>query len=97
MATTRYKESVAGGLPKTVKFDVTADNDVLVENENAIVLGAFFEGLATALNLDAGVDITELPAQVADTEQLCVTTTGDGSVTLVMSVLPDAGFATHDN
>lgn len=96
MATTRYAQSVAGPLPKTLKFTVSADNDLLLDGDNYIVLGAFFEGLATAVNIDSGVDITELPAQVASTETLNVTASGAGAVTLVVVALPNAGYSTFD-
>lgn len=96
MATTRYAQSVVGPLPKTVKFSVTADNDLLMDGGNYLVLGAYLEGLATALNIDSGVDITEMPFQVADDETLNVTTTGAGAVSLVFVAMPEAGYSTFD-
>ncbi len=98
MATTRYAQSVAGPLPKTVKFSVTADNDVLLSGGNFLVLGAYFEGLATALNIDAGADIAANVGgiSVADDETLNVTASGAGAVTLVFVALPVAGYSTFD-
>lgn len=96
MATTRYAQSVAGPLPKTVKFSVTADNDLLMDGGNYLVLGAYFEGAVTALNLNGGADITEMPFQVSSTDTVNVTTAGAGDVTLAFVALPDAGYSTFD-
>lgn len=96
MATTRDGNAVAGGLPKTVKFDVTADNDVIISGEDAIILGVFLEGLVTALNIDEGADITAIPFQLASTEDLCVTASGAGSVTVVYAALPQTTYTSYD-
>ena len=96
MATTRYSYNVVGPLLKTAKFGVTADNDTLLADGDFLVLGCVFEGLATAVNIDAGLDITVFPAVVANTETLDVTTTGAGSVTVLFVEMPDAGYTTLD-
>lgn len=97
MATTVDSGNRAGSLPLVVKFDVTADNDVLLPVGNeCVVVGAVFEGLATALNLDSGADQTATTFNVASTETLNVTTTGAGSVTLIYIPTPVDGFATQN-
>jgi len=96
MATTVDTGSRAGQLPKTAKFNVTADNDVIVSGEDALVVGAVFTGLATALNIDAGADITEMPFSLASDEELCVTTTGAGTVTISYHALPQATYVSND-
>jgi hypothetical protein len=52
------------------------------------------EGLVTALNIDAGLDITEFPFQVAIDETVNVTTTGAGEVTILFATLPKEGYPT---
>lgn len=71
-------------------FNVTADNDVLIPaGENYLVLGAFFSGLATAINQNAGVDITVFPTATAGAnDTVCATASGAGTVTLVYVQIP---------
>ena len=97
MATTRYAKSIVGGLPKTARFSVTADNDVLLEGDDMIVIAAYYhDANVTALNIDAGADIVELPAMVTKAQQLCVTAAGAGDVTLVFASLPAPRYDTYD-
>lgn len=86
MATTRYSQSIGAAPLKTARFDVTADNDVLFEaSGDVLVVGAVFHSGVTALNIDAGIDIVAgtYPVQLAAGEELCVTTAGAGSVTVL--------------
>ncbi len=97
MATTNDGGLYLGGLNKTAKFAVTADNDVLLSGGNFVVHGFIADGTnATALNIDAGADITAFPASVASTEDLCVTTSGADNVTVIFSELPVDGYTTLD-
>ena len=55
MAVTNVAHKV-GQLLQTSKFAVDTDNDEIIPvGREQIVVGAFFEGLATALNIDAGI------------------------------------------
>jgi len=96
MATTRNAKSVTGPLLRSVKFDVTADNDLLLDGGNYLVLGAYFDGLATAINIDSGSDVATSGTQVASDETLNATATGAGTVTLFFAEIPDAGMPTFD-
>lgn len=71
-------------------FNVTADNDVLLPTgKNYLVLGAFFSGLATAVNQNAGADIATFPSATAGAnDTVCATATGAGTVTLVYVEIP---------
>lgn len=94
MAVTNVAHKV-GQLLQTSKFAVTADNDEIIPaGREQIVVGAFFEGLATALNIDSGLDITEFPFQVGLAETVNVTTTGAGEVTILFATLPKEGYPT---
>ncbi len=94
MATTNYGKSVVGGLPKAVRFDVTADNDEILADGNYIVLAAYFNDTVTALNISAGSDITSYPFTTTGAS-VHVTTAGAGSVTVVYSEIPSARYTTH--
>lgn len=96
MATTRYAGTVVGPLLKTAKFDVTADNDVILSGDRFLIVGAIFDTV-TALNIDGGEDILAYPVEVAADEQLQVTTTGAGSVTLLFAAMPTTPTVTYDN
>ena len=96
MATTRVSGNVVGQLLKTAKFDVTADNDVLLSGDRFTVVAAVYDGLASALNVDAGADKTAFPIDVAADEELCATATGAGSVTLTFQAEPVQGIATQN-
>lgn len=96
MATTRVSGNVVGQLLKTAKFDVTADNDVLLSGDRFTVVAAVYDGLATALNIDAGIDEVAFPIVVEAAEELCVTASGAGSVTLTFQAEPVQGIATQN-
>ena len=96
MATTRNAKAVTGPLLRSVKFDVTADNDEIMADGTYLVVGAYFTGLATALNIDSGADLTAFPAAVENDETLNVTATGAGTVTVFFAEIPSAGMATYD-
>ena len=95
MATTQKKQA-SHPLLRCAAYDVTADNDVIFPaGGEKMIIAAYFDGLATALNIDAGLDAV-LPFQVADDEVLNVTTTGAGSVELVWVDLAEVGYATQN-
>jgi hypothetical protein len=86
MATTKAKQSV-GPITHSAKYEVTADNDVIfAAGERLMVIGAMFEGLATALNIDSGADITAYPFTLEADEELNVTASGAGTVELVFAI-----------
>lgn len=95
MATTRHTGNVAGTPVKQARFSVTADNDVLfTADSDMLVVGFIAHSGVTALNLNAGVDITEFPAQMGDGDDLCVTTAGAGEVTVFYIDVPTEGYET---
>jgi hypothetical protein len=97
MATTRYAKSVVGSLPRTARFSVTADNDVLLSGGDYLVLGVYHHGAnTTAVNIDSGADVTTFPIKVVSTEDLCVTASGAGDVSLVFVEMPVAGYTTQE-
>ena len=96
MATTQDGGLVVGGLQKTVKFTVTADNDELMADVNVIVHAVKFEGAATAVNIDSGADLTAFPTEVTAAQTLNVTTAGAGAVTVIFSEMPVDGYTTFD-
>ena len=94
MAVTNVAHKV-GQLLQTSKFRVTADNDEIIPvGRQQLVIGAYFEGLATALSIDSGAVITEFPFQVSAAQTVNVTTTGVGQVTLLFATLPYEGYPT---
>lgn len=99
MATSVSQNQRLGGLLKTARFSVTADNDVLFPaGQELLVLGAFHHsGNTTAVNIDAGVDITAFPVQVGSAETLNVTGTGAGDVTVVFAEIAKPGMETYTN
>ena len=98
MATTRVSGNIAGTPVKQARFTVTADNDVLFEADSQmLVIGAILHSGVTALNIDAGADITEFPAQLEAAEELCVTTAGAGEVTVFYIDDPTAGYDTFSS
>ncbi len=95
MATSNYGKSIVGGLPKTARFDVTADNDELLPDGNYIVLAAYFNDTVTALNISGGADIVDYPF-TTDAASVHATTGGAGSVTVVYCELPANRYESYD-
>lgn len=97
MSVTRYSKNVAGTPVKSARFTATADNDKLIENADSdmFILGAVFHSVITALNVDAGADISAYPFTLAAGEDLCVTTGGEGDVTIFYIDVPTAGLTTY--
>lgn len=89
MAVTLTQDVRPEGLVRTAKFTATADNDVLLPAGNYIILAAYFHGAhLTALNLDAGADISAYPATSAN-QTVCATSDGTaGDVTVVFIEIP---------
>ncbi len=91
MAVTIAQDPRPGQIVQTAKFTATADNDVLLPAGNYIVLAAYFHDIAhlSALNLDAGADITAYPFTSA-AQTVCATSDGtSGSVTIVYMTIPE--------
>lgn len=98
MATTRVSGNIAGTPVKQGRWTVTADNDVLfTADSDMLIVGAILHSGVTALNIDAGADITEFPAQMASGEDLCVTTAGAGEVTVFYIDDPTPGYDTFSS
>lgn len=99
MATTRVSGNIAGTPVKSARFSCTADNDVLFTADSDMLIVGYFvtdDTVITALNVDAGIDLTEFPHHLKDGEDLCVTSTGASAqeVTVFYIDDPSAGYDT---
>ena len=67
-------------------------------DDDLLVLGFLDHsgGNITALNIDAGLDISAYPAQLVAAEELCVTAGGAGELTVFFISNPIDGYATFD-
>lgn len=98
MAVTRNQTPHSGAILNVSKFTATADNDrIMAAGTAKLVLGATFTGSVTALNIDAGSDITAYPFSVTTAQNVDVTASGSGTVELVWVDLPTYTSGVSDN